>query len=147
VPTTFRQAVNWAKARGLTQPFAPGNRFRPTLAASRGLVVRLLHDLSADQLSWVAWTRPPVSTWSFDDTDVLIDGRDFVPGRTTVPAGETVTWSNLDSEEHDVTFAGPPSSTVLLEEGESGHRTFPTAGTFPYTCELHPGMNGVVTVT
>lgn len=69
----------------------------------------------------------------------------FTPTNVTVPAGSTVGWSNQDSVSHTTT-----SDTGLwnsgLSVGGSFQRTFPTAGTFSYSCTVHPGMTGTVIV-
>jgi hypothetical protein len=147
VPTTFRPAVNWARAQGLTAAFAPATTFRPALASSRGLVVRLLRQLSLARDGWRSWTRPPLTTWSFDDAEVYLDDNLFLPRRTTILVGETVRWQNIDTVSHDVTSTGGITFAHPLGQNAFVHQRYPTAGTFPYTCELHPGMNGVVTVT
>jgi hypothetical protein len=35
----------------------------------------------------------------------------------------------------------------MLQKGQSGSVTFTTAGTFPYHCNVHPNMHGMVVVT
>jgi plastocyanin len=65
----------------------------------------------------------------------------------TIPAGTVVTWRFVDSEEHDVSSVGGVF-------GESGDRlagtwsvTFPTAGEFPYLCNIHSAdMSGYTIV-
>ena len=62
-----------------------------------------------------------------------------------IDAGDTVTWTNSDSYAHNIftrTFTGAPN----LSWGDSYSYTFETAGVFPYSCTLHPGMIGVVIV-
>jgi plastocyanin len=69
----------------------------------------------------------------------------FTPVQVTIPAGGSVTWSNSDTAAHTTT-----SDTNLwnanLAPGGSFSRTFPTAGTFTYSCAVHAGMNGRVVV-
>ena len=77
----------------------------------------------------------------------------FRPGTVTVAAGESVTWTNAGGS-HNVKFddgafeqpAAPSSSAWTVS------RTFTTAGTYRYYCELHggaggAGMSGTVVVT
>ena len=102
---------------------------------------------------------------------VTMDGsRRFAPTTITVAVGDTVTWTNDDSEAHTVTayqddiprgseyFASGDFSTErdarddvqagLLKEGESYRFTFERSGTYQYFCIPHEeqGMKGTVIV-
>jgi plastocyanin len=79
--------------------------------------------------------------------DVNIAAFAFGPGKLTAPAGTTVTWTNADDSPHQVTVAGAPLKTAVLLRGQSAALTFKDAGTFSYTCALHPGMKGTVEIT
>ena len=73
----------------------------------------------------------------------------FDPPSTTVRTNGTVTWTFQAGRTHNVTFlsAAPPQGNIPnMTNGATASRTFPTAGTFNYTCSIHPGMNGSVTV-
>lgn len=74
------------------------------------------------------------------------DGNIFTPTPVTIVAGGSVTWS-FGTVPHNVLFqsAGAPADVGIVSS-TSVSRTFPTAGTYPYTCSLHAGMNGTVTV-
>ena len=79
---------------------------------------------------------------------VDISGFSFAPSAITVRVGDTVTWTNLDSAIHTVTFSDSTvSSSAGLQEGDSHTVTFATAGTFTYRCSPHPYMEGLITVT
>ena len=69
----------------------------------------------------------------------------FQPNNVTIPVGGTVNWTNQDQTGHTTT-----SDDNLwnggLGPGGSYARTFPTAGTFSYSCTVHPGMTGRVVV-
>jgi plastocyanin len=68
----------------------------------------------------------------------------FTPSSVTITPGGTVTWTMVD-EEHDVTFTGaaPPGGSIgRIDDDESASRTFPTAGTYAYTCNRHDGEHG-----
>lgn len=71
----------------------------------------------------------------------------FSPARVTVARGGTVTWSNGSGFAHNVTFssANAPPHVDDITAG-SVSRTFPTAGTFGYSCGNHAGMSGEVVV-
>jgi plastocyanin len=76
----------------------------------------------------------------------------FAPDTLVVPAGTRVTWTNTDDVEHTVTggagegadgsFAGP-----LATKGAVFAFTFERPGTYPYFCDRHHFMRGVVRVT
>lgn len=73
----------------------------------------------------------------------------FRPDLTRIEPGDTVTWTMLDGSPHTVT--AQPSSPVPFDSGEllPGQRysfTFAAAGRYPYLCDLHPFMKGVVQV-
>ena len=78
-------------------------------------------------------------------SSVTVGNNNFSPACTTVTPGTTVTWTWASGGvAHNVTFGSGPSS------GDQGsgtfERAFPTAGTFPYSCTLHGGMNAEIRV-
>lgn len=70
----------------------------------------------------------------------------WVPGTVDVSAGGQVTWT-VGAVSHNISFtsAGSPSNISDWASG-SKSSTFPTAGTYPYVCTLHAGMQGSVRV-
>src|SRR4029450_7882516 len=72
---------------------------------------------------------------------------DFSPGRLTVEAGTTVTWTNTGSRPHTPTDRGGPFDTRPIAPGAKGQVTLSTPGTYFYFCRINPAkMNGVLTV-
>ena len=70
----------------------------------------------------------------------------YAPNPITVAVGGTVTWTNNDTTAHTATAnSGAFSSGTIAPSGKFS-MTFPSAGSFPYRCTLHPGMVGTVTV-
>jgi plastocyanin len=70
----------------------------------------------------------------------------YVPADLNVRAGATVTWT-FQSVPHTVTFTSSGSPASLAEfHDASDSRVFPTSGTYNYSCDIHPGMVGVVHV-
>lgn len=79
------------------------------------------------------------------DPVVVIADMDFQGGAVTVVVGTTVTWRWQDAPiEHDVAFEDGVASPLQAEGSWS--RTFDEVGTFPYRCDPHPFMTGVVEV-
>jgi len=101
----------------------------------------------------IACSTSPDSTPTSNQTvDVFTVGDAFSPVFATVNAGDTVRWSftgGSDGQGHNVRFtpvvAGAPADINVLKTGTAS-RVFSTRGTFNYACDVHPGMNGRVTV-
>ena len=70
----------------------------------------------------------------------------FAPSDVTISVGDTVTWTNSSGEAHTVTGDDGSWGTDDLEPGQSFSRTFTRAGTFTYTCVIHDGQTGTITV-
>jgi plastocyanin len=68
----------------------------------------------------------------------------FDPANVDVAAGGTVTWTNNDSVGHTVKIDGKVSDTI--DPKGTFSKTFAAAGTFPFSCTIHPSMTGNVTV-
>ena len=64
-----------------------------------------------------------------------------------VKVGDTVTWTNEDGVTHDATADDGSFASGDLDKGKTFSQTFTTAGTFAYTCTIHPRMKASVTVT
>ncbi len=74
------------------------------------------------------------------------DGNVFEPATITINVGDTVTWRNTDDVPHTSTSDDGVWDSGALAPGEEFSFTFEEAGTFPYFCEFHPGMEGTVVV-
>ena len=78
---------------------------------------------------------------------VSITKAGFVPATLTIPNGDSVTWKNNDTTNHQiVSDNGSFSTTRVLAPGESATRTFPDAGTFPYHDASNAALKGTVNV-
>jgi plastocyanin len=84
-------------------------------------------------------------TWEGDA--VAMQSNRFTPFERTIPAGGAVTWVNLDREDHDVIAADLAYESPLIPPGGAWTRVFTQPGRYPYLCDLHAGMEGVVVVT
>jgi plastocyanin len=84
----------------------------------------------------------------------------YSPNPMNARAGDTVTWTNDDSQAHTVTsgkdisdpdkgkvFDSSPNFNPLLAPKQTFQHKFTTAGDFPYFCQLHPTMIGKVVVS
>lgn len=68
----------------------------------------------------------------------------FDPATVTVKKGTTVTWTNRDSAPHQIKSVSFNSDQ--LGNGQSFSFTFDEAGTFDYSCAIHPSMLGRIIV-
>ncbi len=90
--------------------------------------------------------------------DTMAD-KAFSPNPMNVKVGDTVTWTNDDSQAHTVTsgndsdpdkgkvFDSSPNFNPLLAPKQTFQHKFTTAGDFPYFCQVHPTMIGKVVVS
>jgi plastocyanin len=79
----------------------------------------------------------------------------YDPNPVKVKAGNTVTWTNDDSQIHTVTSGtgsddtnmGKDFDSSMLSQNQTFSHKFTTTGEFPYFCQLHPTMVGKVVVS
>jgi plastocyanin len=72
----------------------------------------------------------------------------FTPSTLNVAAGDTVTFA-FGTVGHNVYFAtvaGAPANITGVNANTSVTRLFGTAGTFAYSCHIHPEMHGTIVV-
>ena len=93
-------------------------------------------------------TQPPAAPGApaVTNASVTIAGNQFSPASITVNVGSTVTWANNDTVTHTVTADDGSFASGLVKKATSWAKTFATAGTFTYFCEIHPDMTGTVIV-
>ncbi|HYH11566.1 MAG TPA: ScyD/ScyE family protein [Thermomicrobiales bacterium] len=77
---------------------------------------------------------------------VQIHNFSFTPQTLEVPAGTTVTWTNLDSVAHTATADDGTFNSGNLNPNESFSFRFDTPGTYVYNCSYHPNMQGTIVV-
>ena len=71
----------------------------------------------------------------------------FLPTQTTVAAGTTVTWTNLDGEQHNIVSSDDTLDSPMVDPDGSWSFTFTDTGVYDYVCEVHDGMVGTIEVT
>ncbi len=74
----------------------------------------------------------------------------YTPADIAVNAGDSVTWTNNEASPIPHTVAssgGGPLKSGSMDVGESYTYKFTSAGEFPYLCEIHPDMKGIVRVS
>jgi plastocyanin len=77
---------------------------------------------------------------------VQITRSGFSPGSLTVSVGDTVTWHNADTLNHQVVANDGSFASSVLKPGQTYAVTFPTAKTIHYHDALHTSLKGTVTV-
>jgi plastocyanin len=70
----------------------------------------------------------------------------FNPSSVSVHVGDTVKWTNQDTELHSATANDGSFDTGRLKKGRSGSHKFTKAGSIAYICSVHPNMKGTVVV-
>ena len=82
-----------------------------------------------------------------ESSEVTIADLKYSPTDVTVAAGAEVTWTNDDDAPHTVTFEDDAvTSSEEMAKGDTFSATFDKAGTYSYTCAIHPDMKATVTV-
>ncbi len=79
--------------------------------------------------------------------DVAIVDFAFQPALTIVGVGDTVEWTNTGNAHHTVDSDTEIFESDILNPGETYRYTFDEPGIFPYHCDIHPHMRGMVVVT
>jgi plastocyanin len=86
------------------------------------------------------------------DNDVEViemrDGNTFFPATVTIDRGTTVRWRNVDNINHNSVSTATTAwnSGTIAPNNTSPPQRFDNAGSFPYQCTFHAGMNGTINV-
>jgi plastocyanin len=79
-------------------------------------------------------------------TVIRMDVCSFAPTITRVPVGTSIRFLNTSNIEHAVVGRSGTWGSEILPVGKEFSETFAAAGTYPYSCPLHPGMVGAIVV-
>jgi plastocyanin len=79
-------------------------------------------------------------------TTVQITRSGFSPGSVTITVGDTVTWHNADTRDHQVVANDGSFASPVLKPGQTYSVTFPAAKTVHYHDALQTKLKGTVTV-
>ncbi|HIC49996.1 MAG TPA: hypothetical protein EYP01_00885, partial [Candidatus Poseidoniales archaeon] len=101
-------------------------------------------NITATAPLWEGWV-----VWSAGATthNVNIVSGGYISSTLNINAGDTVVWTNTDTVDHTVTHSGTTFDSNPISPGGTFSYTFTTAGTYNYSCLLHPTMTGQVVVT
>ena len=80
-------------------------------------------------------------------TALTISNFTFMPSVLTLGVGAVVEATNLDGPTHTWTADDGTWDSKNLTTGKRFRHTFNAAGTFTYSCTIHPSMRGTVKVT
>jgi plastocyanin len=82
-----------------------------------------------------------------DGTSVIrMDACSFSPTIARVPIGTSIRFLNTSTIEHAVVGRASTFESQILSPGAEFSATFAAAGTYPFSCPLHPGMVGAIVV-
>lgn len=70
----------------------------------------------------------------------------FSPMSTTIKAGTTLTWKNLDAEPHTIVNDAGIFHSNALDQDETFSYTFDKPGVYKVFCGIHPFMKETITV-
>ena len=87
---------------------------------------------------------PPVP--SPGANEVWMQNTTFVPSQKTISVGTTITWTNKDTADHDVSSNTGVFSSPTMGKNATFSYTFNTKGTYNYVCVFHSGMTGTIIV-
>lgn len=96
---------------------------------------------------------PDAGSSSPSDNCTEVEYGCYIPGTATVDVGGVVIFSNTDNGIHTYTSgnlsdddAGSEFDTGMLQQDQSFEFTPENVGEFPYFCQLHPWMQGMLIV-
>ena len=77
---------------------------------------------------------------------IEISDSGFTPAELKVSAGTKVTWKNVGSKDHNVTFFIDSRTLGVMKPGENGSVLFNTPGQYAYADAYNSELTGIVIV-
>ncbi|ALX15481.1 hypothetical protein P350_28965 [Burkholderia cepacia JBK9] len=105
-----------------------------------GIVAALILCAAAAATPLAAFAQGP------DGAQVTIRNFMFSPMSTTIKAGTTITWKNLDAEPHTVVNDAGIFHSKALDQDETYSFRFDKPGVYKVFCGIHPYMKETITV-
>ena len=130
------------------QPLVESPTTVPTAVVEPATPVPTPSPVTAAPTSVAPQPTPTIAPVAGASTEI----KNFTLQDIAVTIGTEVTWVNQDEDLHTTTSGSPGNtsgiwSSTRLSKGDTFSFTFTQAGTFPYFCQIHPGlMSGTVTV-
>ena len=78
--------------------------------------------------------------------EVWMQNTTFVPSVKTISVGTTITWTNKDNTDHDVTSTSGLFISPAMAKNATFSYKFDAVGTYDYICTFHSGMTGKIIV-
>lgn len=78
---------------------------------------------------------------------VTIRNMTFSPASVQISVGDSITWTNADDRDHNVTAKDGSFKSGNIRSGGSFTHRFEKPGNFAYGCGYHPRMKGVISVS
>jgi plastocyanin len=83
---------------------------------------------------------------SAEDHVIVVKGLTFIPEDIQIPVGDSLTWINEDSDQHDPAAESGEFDSPTLAKGQRYSHRFDQAGNVGYFCKVHTYMRGTITV-
>lgn len=132
-----------APKKAATPGPSPASATPPGPATATGLPTAGNAPAGPTSTSLPAGAAAPLSA----NVSIVSQASGFSPAQVTIQAGGTVSWVNNDPQvPHTVTAKDLSWDSGNLNPGQSFSHTFTAPGTYPYFCQYHPNMTGVVVV-
>jgi plastocyanin len=117
---------------------------------ARGLLALPLVAVAAVAQPAVAAHQATHKTWTVKEQPGKAQaGFVFSPAKLTIHVGDTVKWVDKDSTPHNIVGQNSASKKLINRAAfntKSYSVTFKKKGTYKYVCQIHPGMDGQITV-
>ena len=94
-------------------------------------------------------TTTTASSTAGSGQHVVIKNLAFSPKAINAKVGQTITWTNEDQVDHNVSYVSGPKfkSSGSLGDGRTFSLKLTQAGLIHYVCTIHPFMTATIVVT